>query len=315
MEHIVFLDRSTLKADVRRPAFPHTWNDHQQTTGEEIQERVRDATIVITNKVPLRAETLQQLSKLRLIALAATGSDHIDLDYCRSHGIAVANIRNYATHTLPEHVFMLILALRRNLIEYNKAVREGRWQRAIQFSLFDHSIQDLYGSTLGIIGYGSLGRAVANIAQAFGMRVLISEHKDASVIRENYTAFEQVIQQSDVLTLHSPLTPATRHMIAMTEFKKMKPNLLLINTARGGLVHESDLAEALTQNLIAGAGLDVLTKEPPKDGNVLLDLNLPNLILTPHVAWASQEAMQSLADQLIDNIEAFIDGHAKNLLT
>jgi glycerate dehydrogenase len=251
---------------------------------------------------------------LHLIAIAATGTDKVDLDACRKRNIAVCNIRNYARHTLPEHVFMLMLALKRNLLRYREDVRKGKWQEAKQFCLFDYPIGDLHNNTIGIIGYGALGQSVAKIAVAFGMRVLVSEHKDAVEIREGRTGFENLLRESDVISLHCPLNEKTRGLIGKAELSKMKPNAILINTSRGGLVVEEDLAEALKNNLIGGAGFDVLSKEPPTDGNPLLDLDLPNFILTPHNAWASAEAMQALADQLIDNIEAFIKGEPKNLV-
>jgi len=312
MEHIVFLDRSTLEATIRRPAFPHQWDEYATTAPGEIVERLQHATIAITNKVPLRAETLAQLPRLRLIAEAATGVNNIDVDWCREHGIAVANIRNYAVHAVPEHVFMMILALRRNLLAYRADLQRGLWQQSDQFCLFTHPVSDIYGSTLGIIGHGALGQAVAEMAQAFGMKVLFAEHKNAAAIRPGFASFDQVLAESDIVTLHVPLTDATRNLIGADELSRMKPSSLLINAARGGVVDEAALAEALREGRIAGAGADVLSVEPPRAGNPLLELDLPNLILTPHIAWASSEAMQILADQLVDNIEAFVGGMAKN---
>lgn len=315
MEHIVFLDRSTLEATIRRPAFPHQWDEYATTAPGEIVERLQHATIAITNKVPLRAETLAQLPRLRLIAEAATGVNNIDADWCREHGIAVANIRNYAVHAVPEHVFMMILALRRNLPAYRADLRQGLWQQSDRFCLFSHPVRDIHGSSLGIIGRGALGQAVAEMAQAFGMKVLFAEHKDAAAIRPGFAPFEQVLAESDIVTLHVPLTEATRNLIGADELCRMKPSALLINAARGGVVDEGALAEALREGRIAGAGCDVLSVEPPRAGNPLLELDLPNLILTPHIAWASREAMQILADQLIENIEAFVAGVPRNLVT
>lgn len=306
MEKIVFLDRSTLKADVRRPAFAHEWTEYAETRPAEVVERLGGATIAITNKVPLREAELSSLPELKLIAVAATGIDIIDMEYCRERGITVSNVRNYARRAVPEHVFMLTLALRRNLIRYREDVQGGAWQRATQFCLLDHDIHDLYGSTFGIIGYGALGQAVEKLALAFGMRVLVSEHKGAREMRDGRVSFEETLRASDIISLHCPLTDETRALIGTAELEKMKRQALLINTARGGLVDEAALAEGLRCGLIAGAGFDVLSHEPPRDGgNPLLDLRLPNFILTPHVAWSSREAMQALADQLIDNIEAF----------
>lgn len=314
MEKIVFLDRSTLEATIRRPDFPHQWEEYATTAPGEIVARLRNATIAITNKVPLRADILAQLPQLRLIAEAATGVNNIDLDWCREHGIAVANIRNYAVHAVPEHVFMMILALRRNLLAYRGDLQRGLWQQSDQFCLFTHPVRDIYGSTLGIIGHGTLGQAVAEMAKAFGMKVLFAEHKNAVAIRLGFASFEQVLAESDIVTLHLPLTEATRNLIGADELSRMKPSSLLINAARGGVVDEAALAGALREGHIAGAGCDVLSVEPPRAGNPLLELDLPNLILTPHIAWASREAMQILADQLIDNIEAFVAGAPRNLV-
>lgn len=313
MERIVFLDRSTLIADVRRPAFEHEWTEYEMTAPAEVVERLKEASIVITNKVPLREAELAELPELKFIAVAATGVDIIDLDYCRKLKLPVSNVRNYARRAVPEHVMMLTLSLRRNLLSYREDVVRGAWADASGFCLLTHTIRDLHGSTLGIIGYGALGQSVEKLALCFGMRVLISEHKNARRIRPGRTSFEETLRASDIISLHCPLNEETRGLIGRVEFEMMRPDALLINTARGGLVDEAALAEALRSNLIAGAGFDVLTKEPPRDGNPLLELNLPNFILTPHIAWASREAMQALADQLIDNIEAFVKGTPQNL--
>ncbi|MDD5240980.1 MAG: D-2-hydroxyacid dehydrogenase [Sulfuricella sp.] len=312
MEKIVFLDRATLEANVRRPDFPHHWQEYAATAPDEVVGRLEGATIAITNKVQLRAATLAQLPHLRLIAEAATGVNNLDVDWCREHGIAIVNIRNYAIHTVPEHVFMMILALRRNLLAYRGDLQRGLWQQADQFCLFTHPLHDIHGSTLGIVGHGALGKAVAVMARAFGMTVLFAEHKGATVIRAGFVSFEQALEQCDVLTLHVPLTDVTRNLIGAAELGRMKPSALLINAARGGVVDEAALVEALREGRIAGAGFDVLSAEPPCAGNPLLELDLPNLIVTPHVAWASREAMQILADQLIDNIEAFVRGESQN---
>ena len=191
-------------------------------------------------------------------------------------------------------------------------MRQGLWQQASQFCLFTHPLRDLHGSTLGIIGYGALGQAVARLGEAFGMRWLAAEHKGVTTLRPGFTAFEQVLQESDVVTLHAPLNEQTRNLIAAPELALMQPHALLINTARGGLVDEQALADALRRGTIGGAGFDVLSVEPPRQGNVLLELDVPNFILTPHVAWASREAMQTLADQLIDNVEGFVRGESRN---
>lgn len=312
MERIVFLERSTFKVEFRQPNFEHEWINYDETTAEQVLERLGPATIAICNKLPLREAVLSQLPQLKLIAVAATGVDNIDLDYCRRNGIAVCNARHYAGNTLPEHVLLLLLALRRNLPAYLHDVRAGEWQHARQFCLLDHPIHDLRGATLGIIGYGFLGKAVGNLAQAIGMRLQISEHKGAQTVRDGRVAFDRVLEKSDAVTLHCPLTDETRNLIDWPEFQMMKRDSLLINTARGGLVNEVALLRALRENVIAGAAFDVLSEEPPRQGNVLLEAQLPNLIITPHIAWASREAMQTLADQLVDSLEAFVRGEKMN---
>jgi glycerate dehydrogenase len=308
---IVFLDRESVDAKVRRPDFPHSYKEYQSTwTQDEIVERLKDADIAIINKVPMRAETLKLLPKLKLIAVAATGTDIIDKAYCKANGITIVNIRNYAFNTVPEHVLALIFTLRRNLFAYTKDVQDGVWNKSSQFCFLTHPIRDVAGSTLGIVGYGALGKSIGKRAEALGMKVLPYD----IFPQPGLVDFDTILTQSDIITLHVPLTPETKNMIGAKELKKMKPSAILINTARGGLVDEAALVEALKTGTIAGAGFDVLTKEPPKEGNILLDATIPNLIVTPHVAWASKEAMQILADQLIDNIEAFVAGKPQNVV-
>jgi glycerate dehydrogenase len=312
---VVFLDRASLKAKVRKFGFDAEYVEHQSTAANEIVRRLSGATVAIVNKVPMRADTLRQLPELKMIAVAATGYDVVDVPYCEQHGIAVANIRNYAVHTVPEHAFAMILALRRNLLSYRQDVEAGVWQKSEQFCFFTHPIGDLYGTTLGIIGEGAIGQATAAIGRAFGMRVLFADHPPPKAPGVDFMPHDSVLAQSDVISLHCPLLPATRNLIDKIAFRKMKRNALLINTARGGLVDEAALIETLDLGLIAGAGFDVLTVEPPREGNPLLDLRRPNFILTPHVAWASDGAMQFLADQLVDNIDAWVSGKPRHLVT
>lgn len=312
---IVFLDRDTISPQtrVRRPAFAHEWVEYPRTTPAEVAERLRDADITIVNKVRLSAEVLAQAPRLRLIAVAATGTDNIDLTACAARGIVVSNVRNYATHTVPEHTFGLIFALRRSICAYRDAVRAGRWQQAGQFCFFDHPIRDLAGSTLGVIGDGALGQSVAAMGRALGMRVLISGHKGRTGQGRLYTPFEDTLRQADVLTLHCPLNAGTRNMIAAPEFARMERRPLLVNTARGGLVDESAVGTALDAGQISGAAFDVTSVEPPPaDHPFMTLLDRPDFILTPHVAWASAEAIQALADQLIGNVEAFAAGRPVN---
>jgi glycerate dehydrogenase len=311
---IVFLERNTFNVPFRKPSFEHEWIDFGETAPEQVVERLIPATIAICNKVQLRAEALSQLPKLRLIAVAATGVDNVDLAYCRSHDIAVCNTRGYAVNSLPEHALMLMLALRRNLIAYRADIKAGRWHEARQFCLLDHPIEDLKGTTLGIVGFGKLGQSMAQLGRAIGMEVIVAERKDASVVRADRVSFTDVLRLSDVISLHCPLTEETKNLMGADELQQMKPNAILINTARGGLIDDQALLDALESGRLAGAGIDVLRNEPPRDGNPLLDADLPNLIVTPHNAWASRQAMQTLADQLIDNLEAFIRGEPQNLV-
>jgi glycerate dehydrogenase len=314
-QRVVFLDRASLKAKVRKPACASEYVEHQRTSVDEIVARLAGATVAIVNKVPMRAETLARLPGLKMIAVAATGYDVVDVPYCKEHGIAVANIRNYAVHTVPEHAFAMILALRRNILAYRQDVENGVWNKSEQFCFFTHAIGDLHGATLGIIGEGAIGQGTAAIGRAFGMRVLFADHAPPKMEGVTFTPHEQVLAESDVISLHCPLMPATRNLIDITAFRKMKRNALLINTARGGLVDEAALIQALDEGLIAGAGFDVLTVEPPRNGHPLLDVRRNNFILTPHVAWASDGAMQFLADQLIDNIDLWAAGKPQHLVT
>lgn len=315
--HIVFLDRATLspRTRLRRPDFEHTWQAYDRTSAEQVAERISNADIVIVNKVKLTAALLAQAPRLKFIAVAATGTDNIELAACAARGVVVSNIRGYATRTVPEHTFALIFALRRNICAYRDAVRAGRWQAAGQFCFFDHPIRDLAGSTLGIIGDGELGQSVAAIGRALGMRVLFSGHKGRTGQGRLYTPFEQLLGEADIITLHCPLNERTRHMISTPEFALMKRRPLLINTGRGGLVDEAAVGPALNVGHISGAAFDVTSVEPPPaDHPFMALLDRPNFILTPHVAWASEESIQALADQLIENVEAFADGSPRNVV-
>ena len=313
-ERIVFLDRASLPVRFTRPSCAAEYREYSATAADQVIERLSGASIAIINKVALREAMLARLPQLRLIAVAATGYDCVDVAYCRKRGIAVSNVREYAVHTVPEHVFALIFALRRNLVGYRALIRSGAWQLSNQFCAFDGEIRDLHGSALGIIGRGSIGRAVARLGEALGMRVLFASGRERPAADLRYHSLDELLALADVVTLHCPLTPSTRGLIGMAELRRMKRDALLINTARGGLVDEAALAQALTEGWIGGAGFDVLTAEPPREGNLLLGLDLPNFILTPHVAWASIEAMQSLADQLTANIDAWASGSPRNLV-
>lgn len=315
--NIVFLDRETLppQTRLREVNAPHTLSFHERTAESEVVARAAEADIIITNKVPLRRAALERLPNLRMVAIAATGTDIVDLDCCRSRGVVVSNIREYAGATVPEHTFALMLALSRSIIPYHGSVGQGRWRQAGQFCYFDYPIANLAGKVLGVIGDGVLGRAVGRLGEAFGMKVLFSSYKGVDGMGPLYTPFEEVIANSDVITLHCPLTPATRDMIGADEFAAMRRRPLIINTARGGLVNEKALADALQAGQISGAGFDVVSSEPmPEDHPFCALLQRPDFILTPHVAWASAEATQGLADQLVGNIESFIGGSPRNVV-
>jgi glycerate dehydrogenase len=315
MERIVYLERESVIAEVRRPACAHAWVEYDKSLQAEVAPRLADASIAIVNKLQIDAGMIARLPKLQMVAVAATGTNNVDLDACRARGIVVSNIRGYAVHTVPEHAIALMLALSRNLIAYRESVQAGRWQQSDQFCFFDHPIRDLHGATLAIIGSGALGQGVATLARAFGMKVLLAERKGAATCRAGYVPFAEALVEADVVSLHCPLNAETQGLIGAAELQAMKRSALLINTSRGGLVDETLLAQALREGWIAGAGFDVLSKEPPSEGNPLLAPELlaqPNFLLTPHVAWASRPAMQVLADQLIDNIEAYVRGEPQN---
>ncbi len=312
---IVFLDRSTIgpSVNVSKPAFDHDWVEYDRTAPDEVIGRLEGADIAVSNKVPIRRDVIEALPKLKMICIPATGHDAFDIDACRERGIVVSNVRGYAANTVPEHTFALILALRRSLVGFRKDVINGEWQKAAQFCFFNHPIRDLAGSTLGIFGEGVLGQGVARLARAFGMKPHFAAHKGVEGLGPLYTPFDQVIEESDVLTMHAPLMPSTRNMISDREFGMMMKKPLIINASRGGLVDEAALVRALDAGRISGIGFDVLTSEPPLPDNPLLSvLDRPNVIVTPHTAWASDEAMQTLWDQVVDHLEKFQRGEPSN---
>jgi len=317
MTRIVFLDRGTMgpALQLHRPSFRHDWVEYERTAPEQVVERLRDCDIAISNKVPIRRDSIEKLTRLKMIAIPATGHDAFDIDACAERGVVVSNARGYAVSTVPEHTFALILALRRSLAGYRRDVIAGKWQEADQFCFFAHPIGDLAGSVLGIFGEGAIGQRVARLGEAFGMRALFGAHKGVSGLGPLYTPFDEVLATADVITLHCPLLPGTRNMLAMPEFRRMKKRPLIINCGRGGLVDETDLVKALDLGLIAGIGFDCLTSEPPRPENALLAiLDRPNVIVTPHVAWASMEAVQTVWDQVVRHIENFYKGQPSNVV-
>ena len=312
--HIVVLDRDTL---VNRPFdfdFPHTLSSYGTTEAHETLERIRGADIVITNKVVISAQAFAENPQLKLVAVTATGVNNVDVEAAKQNGTAVCNIRAYGNESVAEHAFMMMITLMRNLPAYQRDVAAGLWENSPFFCHLGAPMRDLNGKTLAIFGRGNIGKTLATYAQAFKMNVVFAEHKNAQSVRDGYVSFDEAIRSADVVSLNCPLTPQTANMIGEAELQQMKPGAILINCGRGGLVDEAALVAALKYGQIGGAGFDVLTQEPPRDGNPLLKARLPNLIVTPHIAWASQEAANRLFDILLNNINRFVAGNPQNLV-
>ena len=312
--HIVVLDRDTL---VNRPFdfdFPHTLSSYGTTEAHETLERIRGANIVITNKVVISAQAFAENPQFKLVAVTATGVNNVDVEAAKQNGTAVCNIRAYGNESVAEHAFMMMITLMRNLPAYQRDVAAGLWENSPFFCHLGAPMRDLNGKTLAIFGRGNIGKTLATYAQAFKMNVVFAEHKNAQSVRDGYVSFDEAIRSADVVSLNCPLTPQTANMIGEAELQQMKPGAILINCGRGGLVDEAALVAALKYGQIGGAGFDVLTQEPPRDGNPLLKARLPNLIVTPHIAWASQEAANRLFDILLDNINHFVAGNPQNLV-
>ena len=301
------LDLSRLTASVTQ------WEWHGLASDDDLHEILANTDVVITNKVVLTDEHLGRADRLKLVCIAATGTNNVDIEAAARNNIAVCNVRGYATPAVVQHVFTLLLVLTTRFNEYTAAVRRGDWSRSPFFCLLDYPLRELAGKSVGIVGYGNLGREVAKIAEAFGMRVLLAR-RDPGDTRPDRLALHELLPQVDVLTLHCPLTEHTRGLIGAAELALMKHDAVLINTARGGLVDEYALLEALKSQQIGGAGLDVLEKEPPPSGYPILKTELPNLVITPHTAWASLESRQRLVDEIALNIEAFKSGRPRNIV-
>ena len=289
-----------------------------ETDPDKVPERLSDAEVVIVNKVNLDRDTLRNADRLRLICLAATGTDNVALTTSSEMGIAVCNIRNYCTPSVIQHVFALILALTNHLREYDNLRREKAWSSRSQFCLLDFSIRELHGKTLGIVGLGSLGRGVAAAARAFGLHVIaVRRPTDSQNMYPNEpdierVKFDSLLENSDIVSLHCPLNTETENLINLDALRRMRPDALLINTARGGLIDSDALVNALQSNTIAGAGIDVLRQEPPVDPDPIFDVQLPNLIVTPHIAWAARESRQRAVDEIAANVASFKKGGKRN---
>lgn len=301
-------DVSTARLDQALPGIVY----HPVTRTDEIGSRIGDAEVVLTNKIALDAETFAAAPELKLIVLAATGTNNIDLQAARSAGVAVYNIRDYCTSSVVQHVYALILALTRHVRAYQHLMETSAWRESPQFCMLDYPIRELDGKTLGIVGYGTLGKAVADAAGVFGLEVMIARRPGEADQREGRVSLEDLLGNADIVSLHCPLTPATAGLIGQAELDLMKEDAILINTARGALLDEEALAMALRSGRLGGAGIDVLAEEPPIHGSPLLTGRIPNMIVTPHIAWAAREARQRALDAMADNVLAFHNGDDHN---
>lgn len=282
------------------------------TTDEDLAERIRDVEFIFTNKVRLSGARLREARSLRFIGLTATGTDNIDLESAKEQGIAVANIRAYCTRSVVEHVIGTLLMLTHGLDRYNEAVRAGEWQRTTEFCLLAYPIREVAGMTLGIVGYGALGQGVAAAATALGMKVLVAARTDATQIPADRVSFDELLERCDVISLHCPLTAQTRGLFNRITIGRMRQGAILINTARGALIDSGALVEALRSGQLFAAAVDVLTHEPPVTGDPLLEYRGANLVITPHIAWATDRARQNAIDELAANVAAFLAGTARN---
>lgn len=308
----VFLDSASLdQNDLDFSTLNEIFDDltlYSTTSASNLLERIQDVDVIISNKVMIDAEAIQQCKNLKLILISATGTNNIDLKQAKTQGVVVCNCQAYGTSAVAQHTLMLMLNLATSFREYDRAVQQGDWNKASQFCLLNYPIVELAGKTLGIIGFGELGQAVAKLAEAFGMNVLIAQLPNRP-LHPSRVSIPTLLTQADFLTLHCPLTEETRDLIDHAEFTLMKKSAFLINCARGGIVNEQALADALVNGEIAGAATDVLTVEPPKNGHILLNKNIPNLIITPHSAWGSVDARQRIVSQMVENVKGFMAGN------
>lgn len=313
---LAFLDSDTIPFPIPAPAWLGQWHNHPATPQNTaaVIEALGEAEICITNKIRITPAILAGCPKLRYVCVAATGYDCIDLQACREHGVIVSNVPGYSKQSVAESVIASIFALRRNLMLYQSLGRHV-WQQSSHFCVHDRPIRDIRGAVLGIFGNGAIGAEVAQMARALGMQVLFAEHRGRSDLRSRYTRFESVIEQSDILTLHCPLTPATQGMIGQAEIAHMKPGALLINTARGPLINEQAVVDGLISGHLAGAALDVILTEPPTGQEPILKLEHPNLLITPHVAWAAEDGLARLVDGILANLEAYHQGRPVNVVS
>ncbi len=304
----VILDAETFGHDVSLSSLKKLdvhWDIYPFTVKTETLKRCCDADIIVSNKVTLHRTLVLQLKRTRLIAIAATGMNNVDLETCAEQGIQVCNVTNYCSNSVAEHVFSLIFALNKQLIPYRQSITQNAWAQSRQFCLLDYPLRELNGLTMAIMGYGNLGKAVAHKARLLGLKVLLAERKGTTRVRQGRISFDHAIKKADIISLHLPLNEQTHNLIDHQEFNMMKKDALLINTARGGLVNEEALLQALKKQRIGGAGFDVLSREPPPKDHPLVNYQGSNFILTPHIAWASQSARQTLIDKVAANIQQF----------
>mgnify|MGYP001814581502 CR=1 FL=1 len=312
----LFLDKASLYPDdldftVLEGLADWQWFD--KANPGDIGHSLHQAEIIVSNKIVLDSPLIERCENLELICVAATGFNNIDIAAAKERGVKVCNARAYATASVVQHVFSLVLSLNRKLSTYHRAAIDGHWSQSDFFCYFGESISDLEGKTLGIVGYGELGKHVAKVAQGFGMDVMVARRSDGDK-RAGRVALEKLLKEADVISLHCPLTSDNYHMISAHELSMMKSTSILINTARGGLIDEPALLSALKNNEIAAAGLDVLEHEPPAVGDALLDHHADNLIITPHIAWASQQSRQRLVNEIVLNIQAYQSGQLRNVI-
>jgi glycerate dehydrogenase len=309
---IVNLEAHTVHKNVTLPKlnFPHAWINCYNTKQEEIIEKALCADIIIVNKLLITAEIIQALPKLKLINIIATGTNNVDLIACKNNNVAVTNLQKYGTESVAEHAISMMLALSRNICLYKDRVSDLSWTKSNSFCLMNYSIQELHNKTLTIIGHGAIGERIGQIAKlAFNMNIIFANHKNSSVIATNKTDFNEALRLADYISINCPLTNETKNLITEKEFNLMKSNAILINVARGGIVNEDDLYQALINNKIRGVGIDVTIKEPIEESNNLLKLlKTHNIIITPHCAWLGDSALNNIGNQLIENIELFLNG-------
>jgi glycerate dehydrogenase len=314
--HIVFLDSDTIPVPMAVPDWAAGWKNLPATAQETdaVVDALADADICITNKIRITSAILKRLPRLKFVCVAATGYDCVDLQACREHGVVVSNVPGYSRQSVAEGVISFIFALRRALPYYQSIGRQA-WAQSPHFCVHGTPVLNVKGATLGIFGRGAIGNQVGELARAIGMQVIYGEHRNRPDMRPDYVRFETLLAQSDVISLHCPLTEATRGMIGHAEIAKMKPGAMLINTARGPLVNEDALLDGLQSGHLGGAALDVLSKEPPDEDHPLMRCHHPNLIITPHVTWASEDGVGRLIQGILGNLEAFFGGKPINVVS